>query len=1091
LYLVADFFIYINALAMRYIITFLCCMIGLQAVAGDFMLEDDPLYWKNRKPYEGYWQQDVHYKIKVRIDEQQHTVSGHQALDYRNNSPDTLREVYFHLFQNAFVKGAYTHMLQEANKVKPVLGKYERAGLGTTVTHVQVNGREARVELDNTIMKVILPAPLYPGAHITIDMDFTSYWDTGSTRRRMKMYDAWGFMHYNGCQWYPKISVYDAKFGWDTYQHLGKEFYGDFGVFDVELDFPSNYIVEATGQLQNREEVLPESLRKRLDLNNFKDKPWGERPSEIIPYKPGERKTWHFIGKHVHDFAFTADPSYRIATTYWNGVECVGLAQEPHASGWIGSEQLVADIIRNFSLKYGTYHYPKMVAADAADGMEYPMITLDGGRNPGYRGLLVHEIGHNWFYGMIGSNETYRAAMDEGFTQYITAEGLRMLDGDTMKTTPSRGWAGRYYEPQHPSDVRVLYPYIYGVNTGMDHQLNTHSDDFNGALHHGGGYSNVYYKTASMLYSLRVVLGDSLFDAAMLHYFHQWKFAHPYPEDFRNSIIRYVKTDLNWFFDQWFETTKPLDYGIKRIRRIKGTDSFALTFRRKGNSMQMPLDVVVKDRTGSTTAYHIPNNWFEKPTTATVLPRWTGWGKVQQHYTVHIEAPTGIRQVLIDTTYMMADRFMLDNSRTRGALIGRDKIKIRTDYGFLPHNDRKHYRLYWRPDVWYNGVDGLKAGLRAEGAYLKNILNIQAGVWVNTSLGRWFQYWPEWNEATYSRYVPVNYTVSVSSPFSLQYHNLRWELHSRLVDGFWKHRAGIRWAVNPKNVLEIGVQSLYAHNGFSPDYLVYGKEWSSFRHTKNTSLNVSHHLSYSGFKSRGVLTLSARAPFLSDAYDYSYLQAEHRHTRAVDRLVLRTRLTGRWGFGTRLPYESSLFLSMASPEEWLDNKYLRSQMVVPAEWQGYNAENTGHIHYAGGLNLRGYAGYWAYDERNGDLLLAYKSRSGMAVNAELDFSNYIPFRPRPFRKWLRLQSYLFADAGVTELMRWNTEFENVTGAGKWSDVRLDAGIGAALTIHKWGKIEKAKPLTLRVDLPLFLNRPAFGSSDYFAFRWLLGIGWSI
>src|SRR5205807_1110958 len=106
------------------------------------------------------------------------------------------------------------------------------------------------------------------------------------------MYDAWGFTHYNGVQWFPKMCVYDRKFGWDTYQHLNKEFYGDFGSFDVNLNFASNYIVEATGQLVNRNEVLPKDLRAKLDIKNFANKKWNEAPSTIIPYKKGERKTW-------------------------------------------------------------------------------------------------------------------------------------------------------------------------------------------------------------------------------------------------------------------------------------------------------------------------------------------------------------------------------------------------------------------------------------------------------------------------------------------------------------------------------------------------------------------------------------------------------------------------------------------------------------------------------------------------------------------------------------------------------------------------------------------------------------------------------
>jgi hypothetical protein len=1074
---------------MKFIYTSLyLCLTSLVALAHNFPLHTDSLYWKNRKPHAAYWQQDVHYTMKVKVDETAHTVGGHQTLQYWNNSPDTLYELYFHLHQNAFVEGAYTYMLQEANHVKNKLGSREKNGLGTVVNNVKVQGRAVAIEIDNTIMKVKLTHPMYPNTHIVIDMDFVSYWDMGTMRRRMKMYDAWGFMHYNGCQWYPKISVYDAKFGWDTYQHLGKEFYGDFGIFDVEIDFPSNYIVEATGALQNRKEVLPDSLRQRLDINNFKDKPWGEKPSEITPYIKGERKKWHFVAHHVHDFAFTADPSYRIGTTYWNGVECVGIAQEPHAKGWIGTEQLVADIIKNFSLRYGSYHYPKMIAADAADGMEYPMLTLDAGSNPGYRGLLVHEIGHNWYYGMIGSNETYRAALDEGFTQYITAEGLRMIDGDTMKIVPPKGWAKKHYEPQHPSDVRVLYPYVYNTTIGMDYSLNTHSDDFNGALHHGGGYAGVYYKSASMLYSLRVVLGDSLFHNAMLHYFHQWKFAHPYFEDLRNSIIQYTKVDLNWFFDQWLETTKPLDYGIKRIKKIKGTDSVVITFKRIEKGMQMPIDFVVKDKDGNTSSFHIPNNWYEKNTTAHVLPRWIGWGKVQSTYTARIVAPNGVKHVAIDTSFMMADRYMLNNSKTKGALIGKDKIKVKFDYGFYPHNDRKKYRLYWRPDFWYNGIDGLKLGIKTEGAYMKNILKVDAGVWWNTTLGRWFSYWPAWNETIYSEYLPINYSIHLSSPFSLQYHNLKWQLHSSLLDGFWNHQVGVHWSINNKHNLRWTIKSIYAHNASSTDYLIYGKEWSSFGKNKNTTLNIAHTFSYKSFNSVGNLTISARMPFLTNHYDYNYLQLENNYITKAHKLLIKTRVMGRLGMGNSLPYESSLFLAMASPEEWLDNKYTRSQMVIPHNWQGYNANAVNHIHRSGGMNLRGYAGYFAYDERDGYQYLSYKSRSGIAINTELDFTRYITFRPKPFRKWLKAQTYLFADAGVVELMDWNGHFENVIGANKWSDLRIDAGLGAAFTVHKWGNIAKAQPLIIRFDMPLFLNRPAFDEQHYVAFRWLLGIG---
>jgi len=1066
----------------------LCLLCGIGTVAQTYNTPANKLYWKNRKPYDGYWQQDVAYTINARIDETSHQVAGSEQLVYRNNSPDTLYYVFFHLFQNAFVKDAYTHRLEEANGIRPRLGRYEAQGLGITVTELKADGKDLRTEPDNTILKVYLAEPLLPGKEVTFTMRFTAYFDQGGTRRRMQMYNAWGFMHYNGCQWFPKICVYDAKFGWDTHQHLGKEFYGDFGSYDVKLDFPSNYIVEATGALQNREEVLPAGLRARLDLKNFAAKPWNEKPSEIIPYKKGERKQWHFYGEHIHDFAFTADPSYRLGTTWWNGIECVAIAQEPHASGWQNAAELVARTIQTFSENYGMYHYPKMVAADANDGMEYPMITMDGGRDPGYRGLLVHEIGHNWFYGMVGSNETYRAALDEGFTQFLTADGLERIDGRVfVEEEPKSRWHRRFGEPRLARDVRVFNAYITDAATGADHQLNTHSDDFNSALGHGGGYRLVYYKTATMLYNLQYVLGDSLFRQAMKHYVDQWKFAHPYFEDFRNSIIRYTKVDLNWFFDQWLETTKTIDYGITGFHKIRGTDSFAVTFRRKGE-MQMPLDFTVTTRAGGKLHYHIPNTWFEKKTDAQVLPRWIGWGKLNERYTARIRVPEGIQRVETDTTYRLADKMMLDNYRGRNPLLCKGQIIVRPDAGLRPVTDWKHYRMYVRPDLWYNAVDGIKAGVHVEGAYLGSFMKLDGSAWVNTQLGQWDRFRRRSRE--YGGQKWLNYTLSLQTPVSRKLPQVQVYGSSRFLDGLWWHQAGLGWQVDGRNSLQLWGQSFFRNRGYT-DYLLYPQEWSSDQLRKNTSLNISYTHTYSRAGGAGWFRLSARTPVLSNSFDYNYAELESVHARVWHRLIVRTRFFARYGLGRNIPRESALFLAGAGPEEMMDDKYVRSMAFVPAGWTGYSPYETAHFHYGGGLNMRGYAGYYAFDRRNGVEYVGYKGRSGAAINAEVDFSNYFRWQPALTRNWLNVSLYAFADAGVMELGSYDVAAGQpayeAAPADRLSDLRVDAGLGAALTIKKWGPFEKARPLTLRFDMPVFLNRPPYGEPQYLGARWLIGV----
>jgi hypothetical protein len=282
---------------MRYlqiIFIAICCLSGFVSVnaqiipdhfsrpAYSYRSEQNPYYWKNKKPFDGYWQQDVEYAIKAAIDEKTDIVDGKVVLTYYNNSPDALPFVYFHLYQEAFQPDTYVEELNLSNDVKPTYGKYEGAGLGTEVTEVKIikrNGKKADEKTtlvqDISVLRVNLEKPIQPGENITIEIPFKTYFDTGSLRRRMKKFKSGDFMHYDGVHWYPRICVYDRKMGWDTDQHLGKEFYGDFGSFEVELTFASNYIVEATGYLENEQDMMPRSLREKLDIKNFANKPWG------------------------------------------------------------------------------------------------------------------------------------------------------------------------------------------------------------------------------------------------------------------------------------------------------------------------------------------------------------------------------------------------------------------------------------------------------------------------------------------------------------------------------------------------------------------------------------------------------------------------------------------------------------------------------------------------------------------------------------------------------------------------------------------------------------------------------------------------
>ena len=1031
---------------------------------------DNPNYWKNKLPHPGYWQQDVHYRISANINEITNIINGKEILTYYNNSPDNLHFVYFHLYQNAFQPGSYYDELQKQNKVKPKYGKYESQGKGTEIISLKVNGEHTQTELDNTILKVYLNEPILSGESIQFEINFKTYFGSGNVRRRMKKFNSSGYKHFDGVHWYPRISVYDKKFGWTTDQHLGREFYGDFGTFDVELTFASNYIVEATGFLQNRKEMLPDDLRKQLDVKKFKDKPYNSPPSVIIEYDPKERKTWKYHAENVHDFAFTADPTYRIGEAEWNGIKCYSLVQESHASKWQNAADYTAKTIRVFSEDIGMYTYHKMIVADARDGMEYPMITLDGGSDPGYRDLLVHEIGHNWFFGQIGNNETYRASLDEGFTQFLTAWGLEKIDGIYLVEEEPSGWYKRKFKkPVKARDSEIYFGYMLDATKNETPKLNTHSDGFNGALRHGGGYRHVYYKPAAMLYNLEYVLGDELFLKAMQHYFSQWKIAHPYFNDFRNSIINYTGVDLNWFFDQWLESTKDINYSISNVsKEKKQADTYNITFKRNGE-MQMPIDFEVIDKNNNNYKYHIPNQWFVKKTNATILKKWHAWDKLYPAYTATIQVPNGIKEVKIDPSNRLADSYMLDNS-------SKFPLRVSFDSRIWNYTDWTKYDLFIRPDIWYNSYDGFKLGFHVNGNYLYEHHIFDANIWYNTGLLQNINYNDNINKDKHDTYsFRLNYRTGINK--IMKKSNLYFS--AKYLDGLESFHIGIdKEDRSGKNLFYLNFNSIYRSDTNSLNYLILNNSsyniWNSDH--RNNTLTIGAKHSYKYFKGKGELNISLKSSSFNSDYNYSQFNITSINRTNIHKFVLKSRVFYQIGKGSNPAPESQLYLASANPEDLMENKFTRSNGFIPASWLGYGSI-FGHFHYGGGMNLRAYNGYLNPEiTKNGDTINAFKGNSGASLNLELEFNKYINFLNK-----IGLNSYLFADIGIMNIAKPNTEID----LGK---MRADAGVGFTFTNKNWGPLEMVKPLTIRIDFPFFVNRlPANSNQGYFDFRWLIGI----
>ncbi len=1078
---------------------FVCTITFVQLLAQEnaYQSTKNKFYWKNRKPYEGYWQQDVHYNIKAQIDDKTDIVDASEELTYYNNSNDTLRFVYFHLYQNAFVKGAYLEQLNLANNFKQIFGKYEAAGKGTEIENIQCNSVNLSTTVDNTIMKVTLNDALLPNSHTTISIKFKTYFDAGGTqRRRMKMFkDNWGNKQYDGVHWYPRICVYDRKFGWETDQHLGKEFYGDFGSFNVELSLPNNYILDATGELQNSDDVMPYNLRKNLDIANFKNKPWDEKPS-IITEPNGTNKTWKFYAENVHDFAWVADPTFRIgevelslAKDNKHKVKCIALVQEPHASGWQDAASFTAKVIDIYSRDIGVYAYPKMIVADARDGMEYPMLTLDGGSSPGYYGLLAHEVGHNWFFGMVGNNETYRASLDEGFTQFLTHWSMSRLTPEQPEVNTKSKYINKYYKPLAQREQTNYLGYVRDAMNHDDPQLNTHSDDFGGALNHGGGYGNVYYKTATMLYNLQYVLGNDVFIKSMQHYFNQWKMAHPYFEDFRASIMQYTKSDLNWFFDQWLETNKTIDYqiiGYKKARNQSlflnpppvNTDVYNITFARKGE-MQMPLDftVVTKD---SSYKYLIPNTYYAKKIDGTVLPAWKGWGILNQMYVAKIYLPnqSKIKNIIIDPSYRLADINLMDNA-TKG------KVLFTFDHQLKNPADRKHYILKCRPDAWYNNYDGLKLGIHFNGNYM-NIKNVfKFTMWYNSA---WLAN-KDFDGYKNKEIYPISYALSYQNRVSKNTDIL---LQSKLLDGLLANKIGIEktqhnntYRIFAKSIRRVALYYQPAYINSKSDNSYINQNLSSFDEWNNT-LNIEFEHRYTKNIGWGYFLIGMRNSSLFSSFDYSTFYAQHINQKNISKFELKTNLLIKFITGNNIAPESKIFLAGANSEEMADSKFTRSAGVIPAQWFTYGTSSN-NFHAQGGLNIRGYAGYLAPINNTYGQFYMYSGTSGGAVNIEIDFDKFIPLSPKNLSPYFHIDTYLFGDAGILE-NKFVSGTNNLIDTKYFNtNILASAGLGTMLSIKKWGIWDDIKPLNIRFDMPFYLSNAPFVDNDNFKFRWVLGI----
>lgn len=529
---------------------------------------------------QGYWQQEVNYTINVTLNDKEKTLDAFEKMVYTNNSPDTLRFIWFHLWPNAYKndKTAFSEQVTGNGNTSFYFSKDEERGYINRLDF-KVDGATAKFEehpANMDIGRLDLPQPLAPGKSVTITTPFHVKLPKNVSR------GGYTGETFQATQWYPKPAVYDRK-GWHRMPYLDQgEFYSEFGKFDVTITVPANYIVAATGELQNATEL--ETLKQLGKLSpdkqeNYqlfkkeleaKAKKAGVNFYEMMPPSASQTKTLRYIQDRVHDFAWFASKLFLVQhdTIQLAGktVDAFTYFHPWEKSQWEKSLSYTKDGTRKYSEWIAEYPFKvvSVVSGDANEtsgGMEYPTITLitmkEGGQEMDI--TITHEIGHNWFYGVLASNERAHAWMDEGMNTYYQNRYELEKYGNYHLVDQN---GGKMFGNKTPDEsLEMLLNLMFKLY--KDQPIDLEADQYS-FINYG---LVVYVKASIWMKKLEEQLGRNTFDSVMRQYYRDWAFKHPYPEDFRATVEKYSGQNIESLYQQLF-TTGPLSTPQKKKYKL-------------------------------------------------------------------------------------------------------------------------------------------------------------------------------------------------------------------------------------------------------------------------------------------------------------------------------------------------------------------------------------------------------------------------------------------------------------------------------------------------------------------------------------------
>ena len=529
-------------------------------------------------PGPAYYQQQADYKIDIELDDKNSKLSGSETVTYYNNSPETLEYLWVQLDQNQAAKNSQSP-LAENQKTEQVFtpnkfaNKFLKQGIerGFNIEYLKDSkGNPLPYTINQTMMRIDLPVPMKSGEKLSFSIkwwyNINNYRQDGG-RSGYELFEKEGNKLYIIAQFYPRMAVYNDVEGWQNMQFWGSgEFTLPFGNFDVNITVPADHVMNATGELINRNEVFTAEQVKRYELaqKTF------DKPVVIVTQTEAEKaekgfsdkkKTWKFSAKNVRDFGIATSRKfiYDAMAVKLNGKTVMAESVYPKESNPLWGEtstMTVAHTLKSYSAHTFDYPYPKAVSVSAEDqGMEYPMICWNYGRpdengvtstqiKNGMTGVIIHEVGHNFFPMIVNSDERQWSWMDEGLNTFMQY----MAEQELGTNFPSRRGVPKNIIPYMSGDQNFLEPIM---------------SNSEGIIDFG---NNAYGKPATGLNILReTIMGRELFDYAFKVYANRWKFKHPTPEDFFRTMEDASAVDLDWFFRGWFYTTDYVDIGIKDV----------------------------------------------------------------------------------------------------------------------------------------------------------------------------------------------------------------------------------------------------------------------------------------------------------------------------------------------------------------------------------------------------------------------------------------------------------------------------------------------------------------------------------------------